>query len=66
MATPRASSYNADAFDVFSGLDPARKRPALHTAIAGGHRRRLQGSAGLVALLGVAGLALGWWLGRRR
>ncbi|MBS0507525.1 MAG: SDR family NAD(P)-dependent oxidoreductase, partial [Proteobacteria bacterium] len=41
-------------------------RPSRHTAIDGGQRQRLAGSAGLVALLGAAGLAAGWWLGRRR
>ncbi|WP_367066681.1 SDR family oxidoreductase [Oryzisolibacter sp. LB2S] len=41
-------------------------RPSLHTAIDGGHRRHMKGSAGLVALLGALGLAAGWWLGRRR
>ena len=41
-------------------------RPSRHTAIDGGQRQRLAGSAGLVALLGAAGLAVGWWLGRGR
>ncbi len=41
-------------------------RPSLHTAIEGGHRRRMKGSASLVAVLGAVGLAAGWWFGRRR
>lgn len=41
-------------------------RPSLQTAIDGGHRRRLRGSAGLWAVLGAVGLAAGWWLGRGR
>jgi len=28
MATPSASSYNADAIEVLSGLDPVRNAPA--------------------------------------
>ncbi|MDA8523553.1 SDR family oxidoreductase [Acidovorax sp. NCPPB 4044] len=40
--------------------------PSLGTAVEGGHRKRRAGTLGLVAALGVAGLAYGWWAGRRR
>ncbi|AVS93109.1 short-chain dehydrogenase [Paracidovorax avenae] len=40
--------------------------PSQGTAVAGGHRKRRAGALGLVAALGVAGIAYGWWVGRQR
>lgn len=40
--------------------------PSRDTAIDGGHRQRMAGSATVVAVLGAVGLAAGWWWGRSR
>ena len=40
--------------------------PSHQTSIDGGHRQRMAGSATVVTVLGVVGLAVGWWWGRGR
>lgn len=70
QGTARALRWLSDQGLSHAGAVPLSEgnlfRPSLHAAIDGGHRRRIRGSAGLVAVLGAVGLAAGWWLGRRR
>ncbi|WCM92964.1 SDR family oxidoreductase [Acidovorax sp. NCPPB 2350] len=40
--------------------------PSRGTGVDGGHRKRRAGAVGLVAALGVAGIAYGWWVGRQK